>query len=380
LIRGPNLTKKYKTAVSLHSHSELSREGLGFVPRYASRIPILSTFYRLEQNRYLAKKGIGFDFRRAYWIPPLSPESVLESERKRIESDLQMHALVSLSDHDTVSKIGSSPPCLEWTVSINSIELHLGIYNLPSDQAKNISSQLVTQSGRLNQRRLLELLSWLNENQDVLIVLNHPFADLTSSGSERVKQTVMELIRKGRDIIHALEINGYRPWKENKEIAQLAARFSLGLVGGGDRHGYAPNAILSLTNAHTFCEYVEEVRYDRRGIVAIMPEYCKNLVARKLQAAVDFFRFPPTGWATNQHWMDRVFFQLEDGVVRPLSYYWNHTIPLWAKPATWFLQLLASRYAWSTIQALFRSNEIPLSSAQVAVLSDWENSFLLSHS
>ncbi len=348
---------KYKAAVSLHSHSEKSKEGLGFVPRYLPQIPILSTFYRLEQNRYLTKNGIGFDFQRAYWLPPLSPKAVIKSERERIETELQMHPLISISDHDHISIVDGYAPSVEWSIAIHGIPLHLGIYNLPLKFVNEISSRLLGQTGQIDQSIIFEILSWLNEYKEILIVLNHPFADIGSRGTARVKKVVLHLLKKAQGLIHALEINGYRPWRENLDVASLAEALGLGLMGGGDRHGCSPNAILSLSNSTTLSEYVEEVRYHRQGSILIMPEYLGNLVVRKLQSAVDFFRLCPGYCAPSRHWTDRVYFKAGEEVAKPLSHYWTH-IPLWVRSATWFLQLLTTRWIWSSIRALLSTGQL----------------------
>ncbi len=348
---------KYNAAVSLHSHSEKSKEGLGFVPRYAPRIPILSTFYRLEQNRYMTKNGRSFDFRRAYWLPPLPPEAVIKSERERIEGELQMQPLISISDHDQISIVDGYAPCVEWSIAIHGIPLHLGIYNLPLPNLTEIYEEVLAQKKPAGQSRIMEVLCWLNEYKELLIVLNHPFADIGSRRKPHVKKAVDHLLKKAQGLIHALEINGYRPWRENLNVASLADALGLGLMGGGDRHGCSPNAILSLSNSLTLSEYIEEVRYYRGGTVLIMPEYFGNLMARKLQSAVDFFRFCPDYCAPSRHWTDRVYFKAGEGVARPLSHYWRR-VPLWVRSSTWFLQLLTTRWVWSTIRALFRSGEL----------------------
>jgi len=268
-----------------------------------------------------------------------------------------MRALISISDHDHISIVEGCAPSVEWSIAIHGIPLHLGVYNLPPPNLSEIHAELVAQKKPGDQSRVMELLCWLNEYKGTLIVLNHPFADIGSRGVQKVKKAVFRLLKKAQGLIHALEINGYRPWKENLAVASLADALDLGLMGGGDRHGCSPNAILSLSSSQTLSEYAEEVRCYKQRAVLIMPEYFENPVARKLQSAVDFFRSCPEYCIPHRHWMDRVYFKAGEGVARPLSYYWRR-IPIWVRSSTWFLQLLTTRWVWFTIRALLRSGPL----------------------
>jgi hypothetical protein len=45
------------TAVSLHAHTFHSKEDLSFIPQYVTRIPIVSSLYRLGMNRHFRLHG-----------------------------------------------------------------------------------------------------------------------------------------------------------------------------------------------------------------------------------------------------------------------------------------------------------------------------------
>jgi hypothetical protein len=144
--------------------------------------------------------------------------------------------------------------------------------------------------------------------------------------------------------IHALEINGYRSWKENCATMALADQFELPLVSGGDRHGCSPNAVLNLTTSRSFAEFASEVRVDKTSHILIMPEYrSKRVLERKMDSLADFFADYPENPCGQRRWTDRVFFQLEEGLVRPLSYYWQRTAPMWVKSVMWGIQLIRLR-------------------------------------
>src|SRR5262249_57033831 len=56
----------FTTAVSLHCHTDQSRESLDFVPHYASKIPLVSQFLVRELEQYAARNGEAIDFARAF--------------------------------------------------------------------------------------------------------------------------------------------------------------------------------------------------------------------------------------------------------------------------------------------------------------------------
>ena len=341
--------------MSLHAHTHHSKENLGFVHGYAGRIPVVSRFYRRERNRYLRHQGKALDFRRAYWTPPLPAWKVYESERERVHDSLGVEPLVSLTDHDEAAQLLSPqyadlpqemPVSLEWTVPISPSLLHLGVHNLPFALSAEIIKGLTSYTIQPKEKVLGQLLAWINEYPDTLVVLNHPLSDLKHLGPEALKKFAETFLNRYRGKVHALEINGYRTWEENRATVALAERFGLPLISGGDRHGCASNAVLNLTRAESFSEFAAEIRRDRVSHILLMPEYRnKHLLARKMESVADFFRDYPQCPHGQQRWTDRVFFQLEDDLVRPLSYYWQHTVPMWVKSVMWVIRLVGLQYA-----------------------------------
>jgi hypothetical protein len=345
----------WRTAVSLHAHTRHSKENLGFVHGCAGRIPVVSRFYRQERNRYLRYQRKALDFRRAYWTPPLPARKVYESERDRIHDSLGIEALVSLTDHDEAPQTLSPqysdswqkmPISLEWTVPISPNLFHLGVHNVPFALSRTIVKGLMSYTNSPGEGDLDQLLDWINEHPETLVVLNHPLSDLKPVGREALKKSVGKFLSRYRGKVHALEINGYRTWEENRATMALAERFQLPLISGGDRHGCACNAVLNLTSAESFSEFAAEIRHDRISRIIIMPEYRnKSLLVRKMETVADFFRDYPQCPHGRQPWTDRVFFQLEDGAVRPLSFYWQRTVPMWVKSVMWIIRLVGLQYA-----------------------------------
>jgi len=352
----------YRAAVSLHCHTHHSREHLGYIPRYATRIPVIASFFNRERDRYFRLKGKVIDFTGWYWTPPVTVEKVLDSETERIERQLGLQALISVTDHNDIStsrlfqtpqNCHNIPTSLEWTVPVDGGALHLGVHNLPSEASSQIVNELLLHTRKSESKRVKELLASLNGYPETLVVLNHPMSDIESLGIGRLKTLVMGFLKRYGRKIHALEINGYRSWNENRATVALAEQFGLPVVSGGDRHGRAPNAVLNLTNATRFSEFVSEIRYDKLTQLLIMPEYWEDLFTRKLEAMAEFFRYYPEYPPGLQRWTDRVFIPVDDGVVRPVSHYWEQTVPLWVKSAMWLVRLVRSKYLQPAVRMAF---------------------------
>ena len=57
LHKKTDLSRKAKAGVSLHCHTEHSKEMMDFVPNYADRIPIISTLWQREKAKYTEREG-----------------------------------------------------------------------------------------------------------------------------------------------------------------------------------------------------------------------------------------------------------------------------------------------------------------------------------
>lgn len=113
-----------RSAVSLHSQTQHSKEAAEFLPLFVHRVPILNQWVVDEMKSYKESTGIAVDFRRVYWTPPVSPQLVLVSEKAQIEGELDLEAMVSITDHDSIaaglslqgeSTMSPPPISVEWT-------------------------------------------------------------------------------------------------------------------------------------------------------------------------------------------------------------------------------------------------------------------------
>lgn len=355
ILRGvKDLSKSAKTGVSLHCHTEHSREMLDFIPHYAEKLPIIAYFWRKERDNYLKREGKGIDFSSAYWSPPLPPEAVYQIEKEQINGS-GLTAIVSLTDHDSIDatlKVNEgaenthAPISMEWTVPYEYGFFHVGVHNLPKGRAEELTKTLLdytfSEPDHTNEQ-LTEMFAMLNDLPNVLVVLNHPLWDIELVGKERHEALLKDFIRTHGRWIHAFEINGFRSWSENKAVIELAEALGMPIATGGDRHGCKPNTVINLTNAATFDEFVEEVRVDKRSEVVLMPEYEQPLHSRQLQSFSEILKLYPEYPDGRKKWFDRVYFDIGDGHgLRQLSVHWKHGGPTWLRWAIRTLGVLGS--------------------------------------
>lgn len=338
----------YSAAVSLHGHTNHSKESLSFILEMIEHRPFLNFFLKVENWRARRTGPCGLDLANAYWTPPLPAVSALELELSQLEQDLGLPGMVSLTDHDNIeaplllSIIQSArkvPISTEWTVPYMDAEFHIGVHNLPPDRAESIVADLNAFTANPDPGRLRELLTMLDAMRDVLVVLNHPYWDLREIGRPAQDRALRHLIAAEGARIHAMELSGIRSWQENLDVRRCAEASNILLIGGGDRHGLEPNAVVNLTHARTFAEFVHEVRRERCSHVLFMPQYQEPLVLRKIQCGLDAIRENPDhalGW---RHWDERVFHPDSDGRIVQASALWKHP-PLYLSVIFRLLRLL----------------------------------------
>ena len=324
----PRATQPFTTGVSLHSHTSLSEETLGFIHAMFVAMPGLKRvfdFYATRSKRY----GVTLDFDRANWRPPLQPRMAYDVEARQIQR-LSLNSLVSITDHDTIEApmllrtVPSSrhiPVSVEWSAPFGQTIFHLGIHNLPSSEGLAWMKRFEAFTENPSDAKLLAMLRELHECRQVLAVFNHPLWDLHKVGPTHLAE-VKRFITEAGDSIHAIELNGLRHARENHATARLARDTGHLVISGGDRHGLEPNANINLTTAMSFTEFVEEIRVERVSHVHFMPQYRgrweQRILRSTLNAITDFPEFMP-GW---QRWDERAFHPDKDGVMRPFAELW----------------------------------------------------------
>ncbi len=331
LWRDQNAFKGFCTGVSLHSHTNQSKETLDFLAnlgnKYAVIRPILARLERRAQEKF----GLSVNYAAAYWTPPMTPRLAFDLESRQIEK-LDLNSMVSITDHDniqaplllrTIPSARRIPFSVEWSLPYGGVQdFHIGVHNLPSGRARQWMRTLAEFTAYPKEERLKEILVALNDEPNVLVVFNHPMWDLFLVGEEKHQFLVNEFLQKYGAFLHALELNGLRNWEENRSVRRLAQQWNMLLISGGDRHGVEPNANINLTNATSFSEFVHEIRRQRVSNVLFMPQYAEPWKHRLLQSTLDAIRDYPDFPQGSRTWDERAYHPDANGIMRPLSEIW----------------------------------------------------------
>ena len=369
LWRDQNAAKGFRTGVSLHSHTNQSRETLDFLANLGNQYPLIRPLLARLERRSEQQHGVRINYAASYWTPPMTPKLAFDLESRQIES-LDVAPMVSISDHDniqapmllrTVPSARQIPVSVEWTAPYGGVQaFHLGVRNLPSARATQWMAELEAFTADPSDARLTEILVALHNEPNVLVVFNHPMWDLYLVGQEKHQFLVNEFLQKNGAWLHALELNGLRPWDENRAVRKLAESWNMLLISGGDRHGVEPNANINLTNAATFTEFVHEIRREKKSKVLFMPQYAEPWKHRLLRSTLDAIRSYPDFPQGSRTWDERAYHPDARGVVRPLSELWpKGRAPLGIAWTIGMVQLLGTgpvfdglRMAWSDSQQL----------------------------
>jgi hypothetical protein len=365
-FRSPNaFSGKFRSGVSLHSHTMHSREYLDRLPSYIARIPIAAILIEREVGRLHLYKNRVIDFRRIFWTPPLSAREALWLEQNQIERQLGLRPLVSLTDHDNVEAglhlrmleaSANVPVSIEWSVPFGHTVFHLGIHNLPAGDARDRMAAFARFTAKPTEKRFRNLLDGMNSDPAVLVVLNHPFWDAESVGPAEHRSSLSSFLQKYGSLVHALELNGMRSRRENKAVVKLAEAVGLPIISGGDRHGCEPNATLNVTEAQTFEEFVNEIRQEKRSEVLLMPQFFEPLQIRLLESAWHALSDAP-GEFGRRHWMTRVFYESSDGTPKPLSEFMGTRFHAFVDGFRRVMSFLASPQMRPALRLPFLGNE-----------------------
>jgi len=369
LWRDQRAHEDFRTGVSLHSHTNQSRETLDFLANLGTKYLVIRPLLALLERRAEKLHGVLVDYASSYWTPPMTPKLAFDLESRQVEK-LGLNSMVSITDHDNIEapmllrSVPSArhiPVSVEWSVPYGGVkDFHIGVHNLPSGRAKQWMNSLAEFTAKSNESRLREILVALNDEPDVLVVFNHPMWDLFLIGRERHRFMVNEFLQKFGALLHALELNGLRNWEENRETRRLAEQWNMVLISGGDRHGVEPNANINLTSATSFTEFVHEIRCERKSNVLFMPQYAQPWKHRLLQSTLDAIRDYPEFPQGSQTWDERAYHPDARGIVRPLTEIWpKGSAPLAIQCVIKSVQMLGSRpvsgglrMAWSDASQL----------------------------
>jgi hypothetical protein len=235
LWKEADVHRDYATAVSLHSHTNQSKETLDFLANLGNQYPLLRPILTRYERRSRERHKTPINYAAAYWTPPLTPKLAFDLESDQIAQKLGVMPLVSITDHDTISApmllrtVASArhiPVSVEWSAPFGGDQsFHLGIHNLPSDTGAAWMKTFEEYTANPSEKRLTEILAELHALPNVLIVFNHPVWDLYLIGAEKAKQRVQDFLAANHEFMHAFELNGLRHWEENRSVKRLAQQW-----------------------------------------------------------------------------------------------------------------------------------------------------------
>jgi hypothetical protein len=375
--KSPMIPAGFRTGVSLHSHTMFSEESLSMVPQYTAKVPYLGDAIRRQETEYRRRHQHRFRFSDAFWTPPLAPRQAYRVEEKQIQRRFKLPALISLTDHDDIragaqlrvlDRFKNIPISTEWTIPFGETFFHVGAHNMPAADSAELMTEFAAFTAQPEASRLGGILERLDACQDVLLVLNHPLWDEKGIGGERHLAVLRTLLAGYGRFFHAFELNGLRAWGENKQVVALGRELNVPVVAGGDRHGREPNAILNLSRATTFAEFVEEIRRDRCSHVVFMPQYHEPLKMRVLQTMVDVVRDYPENFGGRRTWADRVYYRdPETKVTVPLASLWPDGGPSIVKQFLGGMRLVEWWPLRSALRMALHERSVPWTDLEAAI-------------
>ncbi len=324
----------YRTGVSLHSHTRHSKESMSFLEGMARRSRLFDWFIRGQLTKYSERYSdetltdLEAQTKRMWWTPPLSARQAFQVERKQIEDKLGLRPIVSITDHDNIeaplllqvlADNAEAPISVEWTAPYGETYFHIGVHNMHPSWAREMLERMNRFTAAPNMATMRELLRELGSHPESLIVFNHPCWDQAWLGPERHRALLTKFLGECEGLLHALEINGLRSWKENHRVVELAEETGMKLISGGDRHCREPNATLNLTNASTFAEFVAEIRGDEVSQLCVMPHFHDPLPRRIFQGMWDVFQDNPEEAEGRVRWAQRVHRRCQDDSIKDLD-------------------------------------------------------------
>jgi len=130
LWRDPGAAKGYRTGISLHSHTNQSKETLAFLAKFGNQFPIMRPLLARMEQRSADNHGLAVNYAASYWTPPMTPRLAFDLESSQIQK-LDIASMVSLTDHDsihapmllrTVSSADQIPISVEWSAPYGGVQ------------------------------------------------------------------------------------------------------------------------------------------------------------------------------------------------------------------------------------------------------------------
>ena len=118
----------FVSGVSLHSHTNRSKETLDFIVKLANEYSYFKSIISREEQRCQRDHSLCVNYAASYWTPPLTPRLAFDLESRQIAESLQVEPLVSITDHDDI-QAARRLWLTAWLPSIRTMWMIMRIYN-----------------------------------------------------------------------------------------------------------------------------------------------------------------------------------------------------------------------------------------------------------
>jgi hypothetical protein len=269
--------REFRMPVSIHGHTYHSEESVARM-NYVMAKPILRNIQDWMERRFMEKAREEFNYKDFFYRPPISPLEVWELELNGVKDLGFNDLLIALTDHDKIDacfEFQRLRPDLkekttfseEFSLFIDDQIIHMGIHGIPEHEAQDLHQKLQKLAQEMRHDDIFDLL----HSKDLLVIFNHPLWEFRGFGD--FDSVLKKFLKRYRWAIHAFEFNGLRSRHENERVIDLARRYQMPLIGGGDRHVPVPSVVLAGTReATTFEEFMQEVK-DGYASVICKPAY-----------------------------------------------------------------------------------------------------------
>src|SRR5579883_2578555 len=88
LWKDNDAARDYSTGVSLHSHTNQSKETLDFLATFGNDYTLIRKLLAYGESRAINIHKIKLNYSAGYWTPPLTPRLAFDLESRQIEQKL----------------------------------------------------------------------------------------------------------------------------------------------------------------------------------------------------------------------------------------------------------------------------------------------------
>jgi hypothetical protein len=315
--------KEFRMPAAVHGHTYHSEESIARM-NYIMSKPILRSIQEWLEKRFMAKAHAKFDYKDFFYRPPISPVEVWEMELKGVKKLGFDDLLLALTDHDKIDACLEFMRCRpeleekttisqEFSIYIDDQIIHMGLHGIKKEEAHELHAQLQSLAQNFQHDEIFDLL----HSKEVMVIFNHPLWEFRGYGD--FDSVLKKFLKRYRWAIHAFEFNGLRSRLENERVIDLARRYQMPLIGGGDRHVPLASVVLAGTReASTYAEFIEEVKSGYASVICT-PAY-----------------FIPLSWKLFMRILQYV------RVYRHIAYYKNKPLTSYPLPSTMASDYIAS--------------------------------------